>query len=364
MRRIVHVSPYAMDTVSGITRMIVNLGSHLSPTLYQLRVCSPADGPTTSGIRSDNIPLRLPTARNWELAARTLFRLVRRRATFDLIHCHQVHIQTIVALIVARVLGKPGVITCHVRVPSSGPRNRRIDDLKAWIALRMAAQAVAVSGRVRDDFPRNHWIIIPNGVDVRRPPAGGDRRGGTTLEPGSIEIVFVGRVTRTKGVFTLLEALHLLVDTLKVVRLTTYGPIDSPMEYETAKRRLGVERLVTDRGFTSTWREQVQAGQVFCIPSLYEGLPLSMLEAMAEGLPVVATPVGGIPDIVTPYRTGLLVSVNDPKRLAEALEWLSAHAEERIAMGEEARRVVEGKFRADQMALAYSRLYSDLLTRT
>jgi glycosyltransferase involved in cell wall biosynthesis len=178
-----------------------------------------------------------------------------------------------------------------------------------------------------------------------------------------LNLVFAGRVTETKGVFVLLEALARATSRVKTVRLTTYGHIDTPERYDTAKRSLGVRDLVEDRGFDERWREHLRPGQVFVLPSFYEGMPVAILEAMAAGLPIVATPVGGIPDVVRPNQTGFLVPVGDPVRLSEVLIWLAEHPEDARTMGREARRLVEAQYSDRAMANAYGRLYSALTGR-
>src|SRR5207249_2828417 len=97
------------------------------------------------------------------------------------------------------------------------------------------------------------------------------------------------------------------------------------------------------------------------LPSHTEGLPLSVLEAMAHGLPVVATPVGGIPEIVTDSESGILVAVNEPEMLSRALSRLVQDAGLRRSMGEAGARDARERFSFDGMARQYEALYNRLL---
>lgn len=359
--RVAQVSPYGM-TVSGITQVIHELSRLLARQGFRMTLWSPGRGVPEGSLEPVEIQLRAGIGRNAELAIRTFGGLVRHRSRFEIIHCHQVHPQTIAALAAAKILGKASVLTCHVRPPETGPLARLAGGLRARIATSLASRLVTVSDRIRSDFPGRRWTTIPNGVsvsDANSPdplPEKGPR-------DGSLDLVFTGRLTGTKGIFTLLEAMALARDRLPGVRLVTFGPSDSPTEYAKAKRRLGIDDIVVDRGYNSSWRSEIRPGQAFVLPSEYEGLPQSMLEAMSAGLPAIGTPVGGVPDVVIPYQTGLLVPVGDPRGLADAIVWMGGHRKERLAMGENARKLIRESFRADGMAERYAQLYREIQAR-
>ena len=322
---------------------------------------TPRNGPYEASLTPMEIQLRGRVGRNAELAIRTFLGLMRCRSTFDLVHCHQVHPQTVAALTAAKILGKPSVLTCHVRPPESRILSRLAIGVQARIATGLASRLVTVSDRIRNDFPGHDWTIIPNGVSIE--DSSFTHKGSEDMLPTAeetLELVFAGRVTRTKGIFTLLEAIALARQRLTSIRLVTFGPSDSPGEYASVKRHLGIENLVVDRGFDPEWRREIGPGQAFVLPSVYEGLPLSMLEAMSSGLPAIGTPVGGVPDILIPHQTGLLVPVGDSRALADAIVWMGAHRTERLEMGRNAKKLVGEAYRADQMAKRYSRVYREI----
>jgi glycosyltransferase involved in cell wall biosynthesis len=105
----------------------------------------------------------------------------------------------------------------------------------------------------------------------------------------------------------------------------------------------------------------LSAFDVFVLPSASEGLSNTILEAMATGLPVVATSVGGADEIVADGRTGLLVPPGDPGALASAMEALARHAERRLQFGREARRSVESSFSIARMVSGYTDMYLDVV---
>lgn len=123
--------------------------------------------------------------------------------------------------------------------------------------------------------------------------------------------------------------------------------------------RLGVPVLFT--GFRDDAPRIAAAFDVYCVPSLYEGLGRAVTEAMASGRPVVATAVNGVPDLVEPGATGLLATPGDPESMARSVLWMLDHPAEAAAMGANGRERVRSHFSTDVMCSALDALYSDLL---
>jgi glycosyltransferase involved in cell wall biosynthesis len=202
--------------------------------------------------------------------------------------------------------------------------------------LERAACIAVVSVRwglwVRRVVPGARVVCVPNAVTVP-PEAGADR------DPGLI--AFIGRLSAGKGVFELLEALAALRATHPEARLELAG--DGDLE---AVARRAHELGIGDRVLVRGWCPPGVRGQilsrasVFTLPSHAEGSPMSLLEAMAAGCPVVATRVGGIPDSVRDGHNGLLVPARDPNALAAALGRLLDHPEFAARLGASARATI------------------------
>ncbi|MBI1318976.1 MAG: glycosyltransferase [Candidatus Hydrogenedens sp.] len=203
-----------------------------------------------------------------------------------------------------------------------------------------AADAIAVPTRfAAETFTRRgidpaRLIVNPYGVDLDRFQAVAPRRGGEVLR-----IVFVGRVGPPKGVPWLLRAFARLGPKTE---LHLIGPIEPGMDRLFAGEPMA--RVVVRGPLPGAQlAEEYAAADLFCLPSLHEGLALVILQAMAAGLPVVTTPESGAGDVFTDGVEGRLVPAQDVDRLAEALAALAADAELRRAMGEAARgRVAHG----------------------
>jgi len=356
--RVAQVSAYPLSQVSGINKIITTLASRLTKSGVLFTVVCPGRGTDYTDVDVLALTLRWKIARNLELAIRTFLALVRRRLTLDFIHAHQPHLQSVASLLAARIIGIPGVVTFHVRVPDDRVLVREYASVLAFLASRLAHESVFVSKRIRADFGIEDSRVIPNGVEIP------DLRSGPPTVPGNggrFQIVFAGRVTQTKGVFVLLEALGKSKRDLDDVTLRTFGPIEDRISYERAKQTFGVESLVEDHGHDDRWHRTLQEGQVFVLPSYYEGLPLALLEAMAHRLAVIATPVGAISDVIDEGRTGCLVPVGDSDKLATAITWMSRHQSDALAMGHEGRKVVESRYSSAAMAEAYLNLYRELI---
>jgi len=357
--RIAQISAYPLEQVSGISGVILNLRLALSSERIEFSMLCPTWSPQYKLGDPDRIMLKARRGQNLELTLRTLLTLLKRRRKLDIVHAHQPHTQSVTSLLLAKILGVRSVLTLHVRTPETNSISSRLVDLKVWLASRFADTTVAVSARVETDFMVTQCRIIPNGVSIPRDGTKTDSPSDAELQKASL--VFAGRVSHDKGVYDLLEALQRARRELRSIRLTTFGPVESPLTYREAKTALGVDDLIEDRGFDPAWRSFLQRHQVFVLPSYYEGVPLTLLEAMAAGLPVIATAVGGVPDVVSPSETGLLVKPGDVAGLAAAIVWMGNHPREASLMGEKARITVEAHFSSASMAAAYLEIYRALV---
>ena len=168
--------------------------------------------------------------------------------------------------------------------------------------------------------------VVIHGVDVDEIAARRSEREGARAELGVGEELLVATVANLraqKDYPTMLEAARRLIDAAEPVRFVSVGqgPLAETLEAE--RNRLGLADRFQFLGYRDDPVRVLVAADVFCLSSRFEGLPIAMLEAMAAGLPVVATSVGGIPAVVRHQRDGLLVPPGDPAALAAAIANLS-----------------------------------------
>jgi glycosyltransferase involved in cell wall biosynthesis len=198
--------------------------------------------------------------------------------------------------------------------------------------------------------PRVTCIVNPVAIPVA---AGEERR-----EP---LVAFVGRCDEAKGVYELLDALAEVRRTIPAVRLECAGDGDLDALYRHAER-LGLATDLHLPGWIGRLRRDdlMRRAAVFVLPSHAEGLPVSLLEAMAAGCPVIATDVGGIPDVVTDSVNGLLVPPRDRDALALALHRLLVDRRLAARLGREARNTIARRYTVEQALERLEQVYSAL----
>lgn len=282
------------------------------------------------------------------LGVRGTIRRLHAEWPIDVIHAHMMVPDGWAAARIGAELGVPAVGTAHradvLDIPAQGAASRMrvaeaVESLDAVVtvsrAIGDAAEAIA--------RPRRPITVVPNGADaaVFMPRDAGEARRRLGLPEGVPMISYVGKLVPRKGVDTLVEAMGILARRPQGAPFLVMAGIGEMRPgLEARARALGVDDSVRFLGKVPHddvgW--VMSAGDVFVLPSLSEGLPTVVCEAMACRLPVVATAVDGTPEIVDDPATGLLVPPRDPSALATALARVLDDAALREAMGAEALR--------------------------
>ena len=217
--------------------------------------------------------------------------------------------------------------------------------LRRWViryVLRHCAEIVVLSESWRASIAS----ITDNGnIRVIANPVPPFQAGAAATERAPGSLLFLGRLGERKGIYVLLDALARVVERHPDVRLYCGGDGDIDAARDAAKR-FGVEDRVEFLGWVESSRraELLATASVYVLPSFAEGLPMSLLEAMSAGLPVVTTPVGGIPEAITDGEEGLLVAPGDAVALSEAIARLLGDPGLRSAMGSRAREKFDSCF--------------------
>jgi glycosyltransferase involved in cell wall biosynthesis len=205
---------------------------------------------------------------------------------------------------------------------------------------RLATEVVAVS-------PRPAAELEAAGIEATHVfnPSTVSPNGAGRVRNEALEVLFVGAYCRLKGVDDLLVAVARVREAGCDVRLRIVGPPGHPSEAQRLPalvRELGLDEAVGLVGAVPPGRiaDELDRADVFCLPSYHEGLPMTVLEAMGAGLPVVASDVGGIPDLVRDGETGTLVSPGNVEALAAALRALAEDPALRLRLGEAGRGAV------------------------
>lgn len=205
---------------------------------------------------------------------------------------------------------------------------------------------------LRETLGEVNAVVIYNPITV--PPK-------SKLTRASATVLFLGRLGKGKGTFVLLEAASLLFRTGVAIKLWLGGDGDIDAIRKRAAE-LGIAERVELLGWVSGERKSqlLNTAGIYCLPSFNEGLPISLLEAMAIGIPVVTTPVGGIPEAVSDGTEGYLVAPGNAEALAERLHELIGNRGLAEHMGSLGRQKVLQKFAAELIIRKFETLYGSL----
>jgi glycosyltransferase involved in cell wall biosynthesis len=237
----------------------------------------------------------------------------------------------------------------------------------------LASCLVVVSDRVRSDAVGSEGIkpdkifVIANGIEFSRQPLDSSNlatlQNELDLPSGGLLALSVGRLTEQKGHSYLLEDIPAILEQYPdtIFAIAGDGPLKA--ELEAKAERLGISKRVRFLGTRSDVPALLQIADVFAFPSLWEGLPIALLEAMGAGLPVIATQVQGVEEMIVDGENGLLAPPADVEALKTGLLRMLAHPDLRVNLGAAGRATVQSSFSLDQMGERYEDLFLRLLER-
>jgi len=211
----------------------------------------------------------------------------------------------------------------------------------------------------RDFVPAQNVVALPNGIDCS-PFAGIPVVRSQPEYP--LRLVYIGRLDREKGLYETLQAIRLAGELGVDARITIGGGGAEEGRLKRYAQALGLASKVTFAGpvFGEDKVRLLAGSDVMVLPSYSEGLPYALLEAMAGGVPVIATPVGAIPDVVTHDIHGFLVPPRDAKAIAEALAVLAGDRERISWMSRACRRRIRAAYSIDRVAAQFATHYTQL----
>jgi glycosyltransferase involved in cell wall biosynthesis len=301
----------------------------------------------------------------WRLDAVWRLRALLRKERIDLLHTHLIH-AGVVGRLAARPLGIPVVSTSHI-VERRPVRWHFL--LDRWTA-RWCRRIVCVSGAVREfqqertRLPDALYSVVPNGIDLSRfadPTSRKAARARMHLPEKALVAGTLGRFDPQKGMDLLVRAAAepVLAERGAVVVVSGYGPEEEALRRLGRRLRLGPGRL-RFAGYQEAAEAYLPALDLFVCPSRWEGFGLVVVEAMACGLPVVASAVDSLPELVRDGVEGRLVPPEDPQALARVTAELLSDPAALRRMGAAA-RARAGAFGLDRMAAGYARIYDEIL---
>lgn len=349
----------------GAERSLVQLVTRLDRNRWEPAVfCLAARGVLADELEAAGIPVVCLGARGWTSSG-AMYRLVRELRRFRPVLLQTFLFHANLAGRIAGALAGVGTIVSGIRVAEKRSRTfLRLDRWTNWLVSTniCVSEAVADFSISVARLSPKKTVVIPNGVDVARfanaQPADLAQFG---IPSGSPVLLTIGRLDRQKGLDDLLETAALVVARHPRVHFLLVGKGPERPHLEQAIREKGLAERVHLAGWHSDIPELLAAGTALVLSSLWEGLPNVILEAMAAGLPVVATRVEGVAELVVEGRTGLIVAPHAPQELAAAIEKLLADPSFAKELGQSGQTRASAVFSWEKMAARYCAVYESLL---
>jgi len=352
--------------IGGAEKLLVSILSKLDKNKYLPVVCCLYGGELLNRIRELNIKvIDLKVKSKLDFSALLKLYCLLKQEGPDIIHTHLFH-ATIIGRIIARFAGVPIIIsTQHYSSSFHGRLGMLADKLTA----PLTDQIIAVSGAVKKFCVEEEGItstkvrIIYNGIDLN---SNSHDKGGLDLKKqlflGNEPIIgTVGRFVEIKGYKYLFYAAKDIIKQYPNVKfiLLGYGPLKNKLTKLTIELGLSDKVIFLDPAIKVT--DFLSILDVYVLPSLSEGLSITLLEAMAMSKPVVVTNVGGNPEVVKDCETGLMVPARDPNSLSKAIISILKDRNFALKMALNARRRVEEKFNIDNMIMDTELVYDSLV---
>jgi glycosyltransferase involved in cell wall biosynthesis len=362
---------YVTLATGGAERHLQALLGRLDRRRFDPRViCLGEAGEIGDALRAAGIPVRafgLPRHGLWRPTGLLRVASHLRRERVAIAHTHMYHANTYGRL-AALLAGTPRIVaTVHTtgghRLRKQRLMNRLLDPFsdRTIVVSEQARRVLVAEGGIC----RAKTRVIHNGVEPDRfRPSGcrGRVREALGIRPDALVTIVVARLETEKRHADLLQALRQVRAGEPRACLLVVGDGSRATALRAEADALGLRDAVVFTGRRDDVPDLLQAADVFALPSEREGSPLSVLEAMAAGLPVVAAAVGGVPEMVGP-DAGVLCAPGRVGELAASLARLLADPARRTAMGERGRARVEAEFSAERMAAAVQSVYEGCLAR-
>ena len=362
------------DLWAGAEVQVVNACRGLAETgAVEVRAVLLNNGRLADELRSLGIEVSVineQTTAWWQI----LWQLARhfRRQPVDILHAHR-YKENILGSLAARMSGVPHVLrTIHGTTEIySGWKwiNAQIYEAVDHLVCRFCvSRLIAVSREISEELERQYpgkpVTHIPNCIDERRmiiTKERNEKRAELGLKPSEFVIGTIGRLAPVKGIEYLIRAVPEIVKRHEDVRVLVVGDGPSRTGLEALVRSLGLEKTVTFLGWRHDTTEIMNALDLFILPSLHEGTPTALLEAMCLGIPVVASATGGVRDLIIHGENGLLVEPKDVHGLAATCSAVMEDASLRQRLTSNCLRSISGKYRVATVTEAHLSHYYRLL---
>jgi glycosyltransferase involved in cell wall biosynthesis len=330
--------------------------------------------------KADYYIQRIPVALKPRSEGRDYFRLVRcilylyrvlKGNRFDVVHTHG-YFADIIGVPVSRLLRIPHLSTCHGFI--SNDRNLKIYNSLDRFSLRFCNRIIAVSEGIKDDLIKNgisgsKIVVIQNAVQNSYNPdsfeeSKQERRKILGIKENEYVAGYIGRLSDEKGLEYLIEAGPILREKDEAIKILIIGDGPKRKELENLTKKKGLEREIFFTGFQNNIEEWMPVLDIFVLPSLTEGTPMALLEAMSAGIPPIASAVGGVPKVVEDGINGFLVPPGDFQAISAKVIALKKNPELQKKIASEAVNLIKNRFGVHEWCRKIEAQYNELLAKS
>lgn len=352
----------------GAETVLANIANHLDKKRFRSLVCVLEEGWLTKYLKKLDLPyIIIENKRSYDPLF--LWRIIRLigREQIDILHAHE-FMMTVYGSLAGRIRSVPMIGTIHGKLYYPD-KARRVRMLK--MAVSLCSRMIAVSEELRRFLTElfgsesDKLTTLYNGIDLEKYSSGESKAISREALSIPIDVPIVGTVSslfRVKGLSFLLESVTQLATRYPGFLLLITGVGDQEEILKSQAESLGISESVRFLGFRDDVPRILNAMDVYVCSSLSEGHSLSILEAMACSKPIVATNVGGNPELIVNDQNGLLVDSGEPSALTTAISKLLDEPTLREAFGAASRSIVEERFSLETMISNYQKLYEGLLS--
>jgi glycosyltransferase involved in cell wall biosynthesis len=351
---------------------VICLIKHLDRSRFEVSLLCLASGDAEMEMETRQYLKRFTTAGfRWRYFPFSLARMIAwlRRGRYDVVHCHM-PMADVIGRFAGWLAGVPVLITTehgkHVGKPWYHLLMERLLNPLTDMRICVSQDILEIRAR-RERTPRSKLMRIPNGIETAKYNSPARERTSVMAKFGwearDPLVISVGRLAPEKNYCALVEAIARAAGRFPEVRCLLVGSGPCRDEILTQIESLGLTGRVMLTGSRSDVPDLLGAADVFVLASLKEGLPVSLLEAMAAGKAVVVTSVGGMPEVIADGDNGLVVPSRDTEALAQAIEKLLRDCNLRKEFGRAVRDKAEREFDIRRVADEIGRVYTDLCGR-
>ncbi len=359
--------------IGGAEQVILTLVRDLNHNLFNIEVCtlSPKgalhDELDKLKVKNYNLGLK-----NWLYIPIAVYRLYKllKKEKYDILNSWLFH-ASVMGVFISKVVKISHIIESRQHSDLMYKYNLKIRQSLEMMTANSVDGVIAVSNAAKEVLINNEKVdqnkitVIYNGINIKKFKYNVEQREqmrkAVNIEDKTV-LSFTALLRPAKGHQYLLEAISEIKNQYPNIVLLLIGDGELMNELKLIVNRMHIEQFIRFLGYRTDIPALLSATDIYVHSSVEEGFGIAIIEAMAAGLPVVATNVGGIPEIITNNKNGILIPPENPQALADAISDLIEHTEKRKILGEKGKQHVEATFTDDMMIKKYMEVYVKIVS--